>query len=102
MAWKRDQKYLRDTDLEKFQLGGKTVKNVGAHNTANVSLDTMEGINQLDVQEIYNTKSGELGILLSRLSSYRSGEEERFLNTLTPLFVVIVQPMADLLYGSTE
>lgn len=99
LAWQRDQKYLRDTELEQFRLGGKTVQNQGSHNTADVSTDTTDGINQLDSQVIVNSQRGELGVLQERLLAYRAGEEDKFVKSLRHLFVVIIAPMSDLLYG---
>jgi hypothetical protein len=100
IAWKRDQKRLRDADLLDFQRGGKTVQNAGAHNTANISTDTMEGIEQLDAQTITNNQRGELGVLLDRLGAYATGQEDKFLIHLAKLFMQVIAPMADLLFGT--
>lgn len=100
LAWKRDQKTLRDTDIEQFRIGGRMVQNTGAHNTSDVNTDTMDGIDQLDMQTITNSQRGDLAVLQDRLTAYRVGEEDRFVNSLSNLFVVIIAPMSDLLYGT--
>lgn len=102
MAWERDQKKLRETEDAEFRRGGKTVMNQGAHNTADVSTDTTEGINQLDSQAITNMERGQLGVLQERLAAYKTGEEDKFLKELNPLFIQIIAPMADLLYGTEK
>lgn len=102
LAWQRDQERLREAETKDFQFGGKSVQNQGAHNTANVSTDTTEGINQLDAQVIVNSQRGELGVLRERLDAYRAGEEDKFVNSLYHLFMVVIAPMADLLYGTLK
>lgn len=100
LAWQRDQKTLRDTDIEQFKIGARMIQNTGAHNTSNIDMDTLEGIDQLDAQTITNSQRGELGVLQERISAYRTGEEDKFVNSLAPLFIVIIAPMHDLLYGT--
>ncbi len=100
LAFIRDQARLRDASTEEFQIGGKSITNMGSHNTADISTDTTQGINQLDSQQISNVKRGELVVLIDRLAAYRAGEENRFLDGLNGLFIQIISPQADLLYGT--
>ena len=100
LAFVRDQKRLREASNAELQKGGKSITNVGAHNTANISTDTDEGINQLDSQQITNQMRGEFGVLLDRIEAYKAGEEYKFLGGLNKLFVQIIAPFADLLYGT--
>lgn len=100
LTFNRDQKKLRDGSDEDFMRGGRSILNQGAHNTADVSLDTEVGINQLDAQAITNMQRGIFGVLQERAASYKKGKEDDFLKTLVPLFMQILTPMADLLYGT--
>lgn len=100
VTFNRDQGKLREGTDEDFMRGGKTIANSGAYNTADVSLDTEVGINQLDAQAITNMQRGIFGVLQERAASYKKGKEDDFLKTLNPLFMQIITPMADLLYGT--
>lgn len=100
LAFIRDQSRLRNADIADFQKSGQSIVNIGAHNTADVSTTSETGINQLDSQQVNMGSRGELSVLLDRLDAYRAGEEDKFLNNLNKLFIQIIVPMADLLYGT--
>lgn len=100
-AWERDQKRLRDALTSEFQTAGNIVHNVGSDNTQNKT-NAEIGTVKLDAQTVTNQSTGELNVLISRIESYRSGEEDRFLNELAFLFLHIIRPMADLLFISEE
>jgi hypothetical protein len=99
LAILREQKKLRETPDDEFAKAGKMVVNIGAHNTADVSTDTTEGIEQLDTQQISNSQRGLMSVIADRLSVLKAGMEEQFLKRLNPLFIQIIAPQWDLLYG---
>lgn len=94
----RDQKKMRDTSDDEFARGGRLIINAGAHNTANVSTDTREGLKQLDSQQINNAERATIDILMQRMEIYRSDVEDRFLNKFVRYFVQIIYPQRDLLF----
>lgn len=99
LATLREQKKLRDTTDDEFAKAGKMVVNMGAHNTADVSTDTTDGIEQLDTQQISNSQRGLMSVIADRLAGMKSGMEDQFLKRLNPLFRQIIAPDWDLLYG---
>lgn len=99
LAILREQAKIRDTSDNVFAQAGKMVINSGAHNTALVSTDTTAGIDQLDMQQISNSQRGLFSVIVDKLSAMKSGAEDTFLKRLNPLFVQIIAPQWDLLYG---
>lgn len=100
MAMIRDQKTLRDTTDKEFANAGRMILNVAGHNTANISTETREGIEQLDSQQIQNNERARIDVLFQRMDMYRSDMEDRFLNRFVRYFVQIIYPQRDLLYIS--
>lgn len=94
----RDQKKMRDTSDTDFARAGRTMVNMGAHNTANLPTTTMEGVNQLDTQTVQNNERAAIDVLMQRMDLYRSGFEDHFLDKFVKLFVQIISPQRDLLY----